>query len=260
MTVTIMLLMSVIVGTAGAINSAYPVKMVELGETIPYDQAYNLDPFNIVPEDTGFICRLDPSVNCISRNANDPDGSKFRYLGAQFDSHNPAHAGEYYAVPYSSPYVVGNTTLDVDRIQTEPGFKTMHLKLYTVLPESTPTPTPTPEQTTVPTTVPTTEPTINYEATIQAIESKVTEHETQIAEIRETLASQTVVPTEFATPEPTIQSMAAPVITPTPTPTPTIDYDARILELEKKAAEAEEQVRKQNDLIYQIMKFLGMAE
>jgi hypothetical protein len=45
-----------------------------------------------------------------------------------------------------------------------------------------------------------------------------------------------------------------------PSPTPTIDYDARIAELDKRIAEAEEQARKQDDLIYQIMKFLGLAE
>lgn len=254
MTVTILILMGLIVGTAGAINSAYPVKMVELGETIPYDQAYNLDPYNIVPADTGFICRLDGDpkyIPCTSRRANDPDGSYFRYFGAWFDSHEPAPAGDYYAVPHSSPYVVGNSTLDVDRIQTDPAFKTTHLKLYTVLPA--PTPTPTPE----PTTVSTTEPTINYQATLEAIEAKVTAHETQIAEIRETLA-QTPIPTATTTSEPKVQSMAAPTIT--PSPTPTIDYEARIAELDKRIAEAEEQARKQEDLIWILLNFFGLVE
>jgi len=258
MTVTILILMGLIVGTAGAINSAYPVKMIELGETIPYDQAYNLDPYNIVPADTGFICRLDTSANCISRRANDPDGSYFRYFGAWQDSNNPAPSGEYYAVPYSSQYVIGNTSLALDRIKTETEFKTTHLKLYTVLPAPTPTPSPTPE----PTTIVTTEPTVNYQATLSAIEKKVTAHDTQIADIQETLAAQTTVPTptttSTTTPEPTIQSMAAPTIT--PSPTPTIDYDARIAELDKRIADAEEQARKQDDLLYQIMKFIGLVE
>lgn len=254
MTVTILLLMSLIVGTAGAINPAYPVKMVELGEQIPYDQAYNLDPYNIVPPDTGFICRLDGDtkyIPCIGRQANDPDGSYFRYFGAWFDSHIPAPTGDYYAVPYSSPYVVGNSLLDVDRVQTEPAFKATHLKLYTVLPAPTPTPTAIPKPTTIP-TVPTTEPTINYQATIAAIEAKVTAHETQIAEIRETLAAQTPLPTTEPTLETTLQSM--------PAPTPTIDYDAQIAALNARIVMEEARAQKQQDLIYQILKFLGLAE
>ena len=46
----------------------------------------------------------------------------------------------------------------------------------------------------------------------------------------------------------------------TPTPTPTPNYDAQIAELEKKLAEEKEQVQKQNDPIYQIMKFLGLND
>jgi hypothetical protein len=267
MTVTILLLMGLIVGTAGAINSAYPVKMVELGETIPYDQAYNLDPYNIVPADTMAICHMYEQenydltkgdyrylLNCVGRNPVDPDGSRFRYLGAHFDSHNPAPVGEYYAISNTSP--IGDYNAVLIQIQNDPqAFRDAHYHLYTVLPDPVPTTAPTP----VPTTVPTTEPTVNYQATIAAIEAKVTAHETQIAEIRETLAAQTPVPTPTPTPEPTptLQSMPAP--TTTPSPTPTIDYDARIAELDKRIAEAEEQARKQDDLIYQIMKFLGLT-
>jgi hypothetical protein len=52
------------------------------------------------------------------------------------------------------------------------------------------------------------------------------------------------------------------VVSPTKTsiPTPTIDYEKRIAELDKRIADAEEQARKQDDMIYQIMKFLGLTE
>jgi hypothetical protein len=253
MTVTILLLLGLIVGTAGAINSAYPVKMVELGQNIPHAEAYNLDPYNIVPADTFAICHFSDAtlINCIGRRLDDPDGSYFRYFGAQFDTHFPAASGDYYAIPFSSSYVIGNKSLDLARIRSEPEFRDTHLKLYTVLPDPTPVPTATPE----PTTIPTTEPTVNYSATLAAIESKVTEHDTQIAEIQETLA-----PPSTSTPEPTqsMQMMAAPTIS--PVPTATIDYDATIAALDKRIAAAEEQARKQDDLIYQIMKFLGLAE
>ena len=268
MTVTILLLMGLIVGTVSAINAAYPVKMVELGESIPHAEAYNLDPYNIVPADTMAICHLYEQngynltrgdyrylLDCIGRDPVDPDGSKFRYLGTWFDSHDPAPVGEYYAISNSSPISDWQATLD--QIQTNPqAFRNAHYYLYTVLPDPIPTTAPTP----VPTTIPTTEPTVNYQETLAAIEAKVTAHETQIAEIRETLAAQTPVPTPTPTPEPTptIQSLPAP--TTMPSPTPTIDYDARIAELDKRIAEAEEQARKQDDLIYQIMKFLGLAE
>lgn len=270
MTVTILLLMGLIVGTVGAINAAYPVKTVELGEEIPHAEAYNLDPYNIVPADTVAICWLYEQenynlargdyrylLNCIGRDPVDPDGIKFRRLGEWMDSHNSAPVGEYYAVSNTSPITDWQATLD--QIQGNPQtFRDAHFHLYTVLPDPAPTTAPTP----VPTTVPTTEPTINYQATLEAIEARVTAHETDIAEIRETLAAQTTIPTPSptATPEPTpaLQSMPAPTIT--PVPTPTIDYEARIAELDKRIAEAEEQARKQEDLIWRIMNFFGLAE
>jgi hypothetical protein len=269
MTVTILLLMGLVVGTVGAINAAYPVKVVELGETIPHDEAYNLDPYNIVPADTISICWLTYEtdlkkvdspmylLNCIGRDPVDPDGSKFRRLGEWMDSHTPAPVGEYYAISNQSPITNWQATLE--QIQINPqAFRDTHFHLYTVLPDPIPTTAPTP----VPTTVPTTEPTINYRATLEAIEETVTAHETHIAEIRETLAAQTTVPTPSptVTPEPTpsLQSMPAPTIT--PVPTPTIDYEARIAELDKRIADAEEHARKQEDLIWRLLNFFGLAE
>ena len=101
-------------------------------------------------------------------------------------------------------------------------------------------PGPTP----VPTTIPTTEPTVNYEETIAAIEAKVT--------------AQISTPTPTLIPEPTPAVQSVPALTVTLSPTPTIDYDAQIAELTEKVAEEKEQVREQNDPIYQIMKFLGL--
>jgi hypothetical protein len=139
-----LIIVSALVVPVTAINSAYPIKMVTLGEIIPYDSAYNLDPYNIVPADTFAICRISGTerseLSCIARNSYDPDGSKFRYFGAQFDSYSPAPSGEYYAVPFSSPYMIENKTLDMTRIRTDPtGFINTHLKLYTVLPKPIPT-------------------------------------------------------------------------------------------------------------------------
>ena len=123
---------------------------------------------------------------------------------------------------------------------------------YVGYPVQKPGPTP------VPTTIPTTEPTVNYEETIAAIEANVTAHDTDIAEIRDTLAAQISTPTPTLIPEPTPAVQSVPALTVTLSPTPTIDYDAQIAELNKKVAEEKEQVQEQNDPIYQIMKFLGL--
>jgi len=156
MTVTILLLLGLVVGTAGAINAAYPVKVVELGEKIPHAEAYNLDPYNIVPADTVAICWLYEQenynlargdyrylLNCIGRDPVDPDGTKFRRLGEWMDSHDPAPVGEYYAVSNTSP--IGDWQATLEQIQSKPqAFRDAHFHLYTVLPDPIPTTAPTP--------------------------------------------------------------------------------------------------------------------
>lgn len=266
MTVTILILMGLIVGTVLATNDAYPVKMVELGETIPHNGAYNLDPTNIVPADAFLICRLtyetDPKIvdspqYMINCEGIDKDQE---YIGVWFDSHEPAPVGEYYSVNNQSSYLVDYTgyygptkKIDVDRIRSSPQtFRDENIRLYTVLPDPVQiSTTPIPIGTLIE-VVPTTEQSINYQTNISELEAKVVEHEVQIVEIKETLALTTTSP-----PVPTIQ-LPEPTIT--PLPTPTIDYDARIEALNKRIAEDEERAQKQDDLIYQILKFLGLKK
>jgi hypothetical protein len=106
-------------------------------------------------------------------------------------------------------------------------------------------------------------PMVNDTPTATQTPAEVIPTEEITAEIRET-TTPTSVPTSISpqdlttAPTPTIQSMSAPTIT--PSATPTIDYEARIAEDERRIAEAEEQIRKQNDLIYQIMKLLWLTE
>lgn len=264
MTVTILLLMGLIVGIAAAWVPGVPVKNITLGEYIEEHDAVNRDARGILPENTMSICWIYPEIDTHTnmsvdvRMCNDYLGPSDHTFGTEF--RQIAMPGDYYAVQYPSPYLgkynrsISNENLDLKK------FREDNTRIYTILPAPVPTFTtaPTPE----PTTIPTTEPTINYQATLEAIEARVTAHETDIAEIRETLAAQTTIPTPSptATPEPTpaLQSMPAPTIT--PVPTPTIDYEARIAELDKRIAEAEEQARKQEDLIWRIMHFFGLAE
>ena len=262
-TVTILLLMGLIVGIAAAWVPGVPVKNITLGEYIEEHDAVNRDARGILPENTMSICCIRPVIDTHTnktvdvRSCNNYLGPDDHTFGTEY--RQIAIPGDYYAVQYPSPYLgkynrsISNENLDLKK------FREDNTRIYTILPAPVPTFTtaPTPE----PTTIPTTEPTINYQATIAAIEEKVTEHETQIAEIRATIAktpSPTPDPTIVPTTEPTI-TIQAPTVT-MPSPTPTIDYDARIAELDKRIAEAEEQARKQDDLIYQIMKFLGLAE
>lgn len=254
--------MGLVVGIAAAWVPGVPVKNITLGEYIEEHDAVNRDARGILPENTMSICWIYPVIDARTnksvdvRMCNDYLGPSDHTFGTEF--RQIAIPGDYYAVQYPSPYLgkynrsISNENLDLKK------FREDNTRIYTILPAPIPTFTtvPTPE----PTTIPTTEPPINYQATIAAIEAKVTAHETQIAEIKETLAAQTTAPTPIPTiePVPSLQSLPAPTIT--PVPTPTIDYDARIAELDKRIADAEEQARKQDDLIYQVMKFLGLAE
>ena len=98
-------------------------------------------------------------------------------------------------------------------------------------PEPTPTPTPT--------------PTPDYQAQIAALETRIAAQETTIkaqATMIQEIAVRTPVPTTIPT---TV------ITTETPVPTPTADYDARIAEIQR-------QVDEQNDIIYQILHFLGL--
>ena len=258
-TVTMLLLLGLIVGTSSAWEVGAHVKTVTLGETFEEVDAYNLDARGILPENTVAICRIRPVID--TRTNGSVDEISCNYYGGPSDLtfgtvYSVPIPGEYYAVQYPSPYLGKyNRSINKDGLDLKK-FREDTLRIYTIIPAPIPTATPTP----VPTTIPTTEPAVNYQATIAAIESKVSAHETQIAEIKETLAAKTTAPTPTPTPEPipTIQSLPAP--TKTPSPTPTIDYDARIAELDKRIADAEEQARKQDDMIYQIMKFLGLTD
>jgi hypothetical protein len=123
-----------------------------------------------------------------------------------------------------------------------------------------PTPTPittihTAAPTTIPTTEPTPEPTPDLVSTIATLEERIKVQDTKIGEIQKSLEDvQPQAPTETPSVVDTGNQTA------TPTPTPTTNYDARIAKLEDDIRIAEENVRKQNDLIYQIMKFLGLEK
>jgi hypothetical protein len=257
-----LVLIAAFIGPVTAVNPAYPIKMVVIGETIPYGSAYNLDPYNIVPKDTFLICKIngDPQYStCIGRDSNDPDGSKFRYFGAWL-SQNPAPFGEYYAVPYSSLYVINNKTIDVQIIKNDPAFRNTHLKLYTVLPKPTPTPTPTPLPTATPTPTPTPSPTPDY----AAMEAKIKAQETEIQNIKATLAQTTVptlVPTPAIIPSPAASGQTfGDLVSPTPTPSPkvTVNYTKHLQEMETRIAAQDVKIEEQGNILDQILRFLGL--
>jgi hypothetical protein len=114
---------------------------------------------------------------------------------------------------------------------------------------------PTSAPTTILTTEPTPEPTPDLVSTIATLEERVKVQDTKIGEIQKSLEDvQPQAPTETPSVVDTGNQTA------TPTPTPTTNYDARNAKLEDDIRIAEENVRKQNDLIYQIMKFLGLEK
>ena len=264
MTVTILLLLGLVVGTSSGWVPGVPVKNITLGEYIEEHDAVNRDARGILPENTMSICWIYPEIDTHTnksvdvRMCNDYLGPSDHTFGTEF--RQIAIPGDYYAVQYPSPYLgkynrsISNENLDLKK------FREDNTRIYTIIPAPIPvfTTAPTPE----PTTIPTPEPTVNYQETLAAIEAKVAAHETQLAEIKETLASQTTIVTAAPTIEPTpfMQAITAPPTNTPPAPTPTIDYDARIAEPNKRIADAGEQARKQDDLIYQIMKFLGLTE
>jgi len=102
---------------------------------------------------------------------------------------------------------------------------------------STPAPTPTPI------------PTPDYEAKIAALETRIAAQETKI----QTQATQ-IQQIAARTPEPTTIPTTAPttvITTKTPVPTQTVDYEATLAAIQK-------QIDEQNDIIYQILHFLGL--
>lgn len=115
------------------------------------------------------------------------------------------------------------------------------IEIPTMIPTTAASPTPTPT------------PTPDY----AAMEAKIKAQETEIQNIKATLA-QTTIPTPTPEITPMLQSLPAP--TSTPVPPPTIDHAAITAALEKRLAEIETEQQKQGDFIYQIMKFLGLAE
>jgi len=93
----------------------------------------------------------------------------------------------------------------------------------------TPTPTPTPD----------------YQAQIAALETRIAAQETTIkaqATMIQEIAVRTPVPTTIPT---TV------ITTQTPVPTQTVDYEATLAAIQK-------QIDQQNDIIYQILHFLGL--
>jgi len=97
--------------------------------------------------------------------------------------------------------------------------------------------------------IPTPTPTPDYQAKIAALETRIAAQETQIktqaTQIQE-IAVRTPVPTTIPTTSPTTV-----ITTSTPVPTQTPDYEATLIAIQK-------QIDQQNDIIYQILHFLGL--
>jgi hypothetical protein len=134
-------------------NAGYPIKMLTLGEVVDYG-VYNLNPSDIIPANTEYICRLYHAAPNITSTIFDCQGKpvdpswsvSVPYWVVPSVDYTPQE-GEYYAVPYGSKslgvYSDGIHYLAVGSRMNDPDFKTKNIRLYTVLPKPAPTiPTP----------------------------------------------------------------------------------------------------------------------
>jgi len=152
-TVTIaLILVSLIIGTVSAWQPGVPVTTIKLGDTIEEVNAINLDARSIVPANTFAICCLvkgtDPYTNAIFYRpiCNINGGATDKTFGTVYQQ---ALIGDYYAVPYPSPYIGSNNNSMNDALIVSDitVFRATNLRLFTVLPAPTPAATPVPTPT-----------------------------------------------------------------------------------------------------------------